>query len=106
MFLLVISLDRYTGSWNSLDDSFAKICVSNKTKDVNVKVFNIITKLNEEKTLLKHISCDYKCKFDQTKCNSNRKCNGISFYFSKMYHIWKNNFEGKLVHLIVRKVCI
>ena len=42
-----------------------KICVPNKTKDVNVKVFNMITNKREAKTLRKHISCDCKCK-----CNS------------------------------------
>ena len=28
------------------------------------------------KALAKDISCDYKCKFDSTTCNSNKK-NGI-----------------------------
>ena len=35
----------------------------------------MITKLNEAKTLIKCISCDCKCKFDNTKCNSNQKWN-------------------------------
>ena len=30
---------------------------------------------NESKTLTKHIPCDYKCKFDDKKCNSNQKWN-------------------------------
>ena len=32
--------------------------VLSKTKDINVKAFNIITRINEPKTLIKHISCD------------------------------------------------
>ena len=32
----------------------------------------MITGLNESKTLAKHISCEYKCKFDGPKCNSNQ----------------------------------
>ena len=35
-------------------------------------VFNIIKGINESKTLKKHISCDFKCKFDSRKCNSNK----------------------------------
>ena len=35
-----------------------KLCVPNKTKYKNVKVFNMITNINEVKTTLKHISCD------------------------------------------------
>ena len=33
----------------------------------------MIARINEVKTLLKHISCDCKCKFDSTTCNSNQK---------------------------------
>ena len=31
--------------------------------------------INESKTLAKHISCKYKCKFGGRKCNSNQKWN-------------------------------
>ena len=49
----------------------------NKTEDVNLTAFNLITITNESKTLIKHISCKYKCKLDSKKCNSNQ--------------IWNNN---------------
>ena len=29
----------------------------------------MITGINESKTLTKHISCEYRCKFDGRKCN-------------------------------------
>ena len=32
-----------------------------------------ITNKNETKAMTKHIPCDCKCKFNSTKCNSNRK---------------------------------
>ena len=32
----------------------------------------MITGINGSKTLTKHISCECKCKFDRTKCNSNQ----------------------------------
>ena len=37
-----------------------------KTKDINVKVFNMITNKNEAKTITKYILCDRKCKFNST----------------------------------------
>ena len=49
---------------NSLSDLSSKVCVPNKTEDLNLSVFNIITGINESKTLTKHISFEYKCKFD------------------------------------------
>ena len=35
-------------------------------------MFKIITGINESKTLIKHISCKCKCKFDKKKCNSDQ----------------------------------
>ena len=48
----VVSLDRF---------------VPNETENLNVSFFNIITRINESKTLAKHISCEFKCKFDDRK---------------------------------------
>ena len=38
----------------------------------NLSVFNMITGINESKTLIKHISCECKCIFDGIKCTSNQ----------------------------------
>ena len=43
------------GYCNTLDYPFDKICVPNKTEDVNLKVFNAITRINDN--LTKHIPC-------------------------------------------------
>ena len=48
-------LDKCNGSCNAMDNLSTKICISSKTKDVNVKVCKMIIK-NEVKTLVKHIS--------------------------------------------------
>ena len=32
----------------------------------------MITSINESKTLTKHISCKWKCRFDGEKCHSNQ----------------------------------
>ena len=34
--------------------------------------FNVITAINESIILTKHTSCEYRCKFDGTKFNSNQ----------------------------------
>ena len=45
-----------------------KAYIQNKTKDLNLSVFNLITGINESKV----ISCKCECNFDGTKCNSNQ----------------------------------
>ena len=72
-----VKLDRCVRSCNTLNDLSNKFCVPNKTEDLNLSVFNMITGINELKTLIKHISCKCKCKFDGTKCN--------------LYEWWNNN---------------
>ena len=70
----IISLGKCNGSFNVVDDSSTKVYVPNKTKDISVKVFSMIT-IYEAKTLVKHISFDCKCKFNSATCNSNQKWN-------------------------------
>ena len=62
-------------SWNTLDDLSNKVCIPNKTKDLNLSVFNMITGINESKILTKHTLCECKCNFDGRECNSNQKWN-------------------------------
>ena len=47
------------------------MCAQIETKDANV----MIAMINEAKTLVKHISCDCKCKFNSATCDSNQKWN-------------------------------
>ena len=65
------NLDRCVASCNTLNALSDEVCVPNKT-DLNLSIFNMITGINESKTLTKHIS--YKCKsiFDGRKCNSDQ----------------------------------
>lgn len=62
------NLDRNEGSCNTLVCLSNRIYISNKTRDVNLKLLNMITKINEFKSILKHISCDFKCIFDGKMC--------------------------------------
>ena len=39
------------------------------TKDINVKVFNLIKRIYDTKKLIKDISCDCKFKLDSITCN-------------------------------------
>ena len=67
----LISLDKCNGGYNADDDLSKKIYVLCNAKNINLKVFHMITRINEAKTLVKHILCDCKCKSDSTAYNSN-----------------------------------
>ena len=69
----MVSLDRCNESRNNLGDSSGRICFPNKAENVNLNVYKQITKINESKTLIKHISCNCKRKFHDRKRNSNQE---------------------------------
>ena len=52
-----------------------KYVFQKKPEDLNLSVFNMMTGINESKTLTKLVSCRCKCKYDGRKCNSNQKWN-------------------------------
>ena len=67
-----VNLDRWVGSCTNLNDISNRVRVSNKTEDF-LSVFDMVTGINELKTLKKHVSRKCECKFDGRKCNSNQK---------------------------------
>lgn len=52
---LVLNLDRFNTICNTFNDISAKICVPNKTENLNVNFFYVITNTNESKSLTKII---------------------------------------------------
>ena len=90
-----VKLDGCVGSGNTLNDLSNNVCVPNKTDDLDLGVFNMITVINEAKTLTKHISCECKCKFDGRKCNSDQwwnndkcQCDCKKHHFCEKDYVW------------------
>ena len=48
-YSFVVKLDRCISSCNTLNDLSNKLCVPNKTEDLNIHAFNMITGKNESK---------------------------------------------------------
>ena len=42
-----IKTSKCSGSYNNINDPYAKICVSDAVKDLNLRVFNLISRTNE-----------------------------------------------------------
>ena len=61
-----VNLDRCVGSYNILNNLSNRVCVPNKTEDLNLNIFNMIAGINESKPLTKH-TCKCECKFDGKK---------------------------------------
>ena len=96
---VLVKLDRYFGSCNTLN----KICIPNKTEDLNLSVFNMITGINDSKTLTKDTSWECLCRSDETKCNSNQWWNNDKCWCEckKFINVKKIMF-GIVLHAIVK----
>ena len=68
-------LDQCFESFNTLNDLSNKVWVQNKTEDLNLSAFSMITGIHESKILIKHVSCEYEYQSDDSECNSNQKWN-------------------------------
>ena len=55
-----IKINKCKGSFNTINDPYAKICVPDNIKNTNVIVFNLISRTNEtrHKSGIKHVNVD------------------------------------------------
>ena len=42
-----VEINKYIGSCNNIYDPYAKLCVSDVAKNMNIKVYNLISRTNE-----------------------------------------------------------
>ena len=70
-----IKTSKCSGSYNNINDPYAKICVPNIIKKLNVKVFNLISRTNETRHIKWHETYKYKCRLDASVCNNKQRQN-------------------------------
>ena len=70
-----IKTSKCSGNCNNINDPYAKICVPDVIKDLNVKVFNLMSRTNETRNIKWHETCKYKCRLDASVCNNKKRCN-------------------------------
>ena len=70
-----VKTNKCSGSCNDINNPFAKICVSDVIKDLNVKVFNLMSRINETRHIKWHETCKCKCRLDASVCNNKRRWN-------------------------------
>ena len=70
-----IKTSKCSGSYNNINDPYAKICVSDAVKDLNLKVFNLISRTNETRHIKWHEICKCKCRLDASVCNNKQRWN-------------------------------
>ena len=65
-----IKVNICSGSCNNINNPYAKLCIPDTVKKINVKVFNLISRINETKQILWHETCKCMCRLSDATCNN------------------------------------
>ena len=68
-----IKTSKCSGNCNNINDPYAKICVPDVVKDVNIKAFNLMSKTNETRNIKWHATCKCECGLDAIVCNDKQR---------------------------------
>ena len=62
-------------SCNNINDPYSKLCVPDLVKNINVKVFTLMSRTNETRHIKWHENCKCKCRLDASVCNNEQRWN-------------------------------
>ena len=70
-----IKINKCSGNCNNISNPYARICVPDTVKNLNVKVFNLMSLTNETRHVKWHETCKCICRLDGIICNSKQRWN-------------------------------
>ena len=87
-----IKINKSSSNCNNIINPYAKICVPDVIKDLNVKVFNLMSRTNETRFIKWHEKCKCKCRLDAIVCHNKQRWN-------------KNKYRCECKELIDKGIC-
>ena len=87
-----IKVNKCSGSCSIINDPNAKLCVPGLIKNINVKVFNLMSRINETRQIIWHETCKCVCRLNSAVCNSRQIWNEDK---------WRCECKGDLVNKMV-----
>ena len=75
-----VKINKCTGNCNSINDPYAKVCVPDVLKNLNVKVFNlnkelIMSRTNKTRSIKSHETCKCICRLNKIICSNKQRWN-------------------------------
>ena len=68
-----IKTSKWSGSCNNINNPHAKLCVPDTIKNLNVTVFNLMSRTNETRHREWHETCKSKCRLNASVCNNKQR---------------------------------
>ena len=72
---LILLTTKCSNSCNNINDPYAKMCVPDVLKNLNVKVFNLMSRTNEIRHIKWHETCKCNYRLDTSVCNNKQRWN-------------------------------
>ena len=72
---LSIKVNKCSGDCNMINDPMAKLCVADVVNYMNVKVFNMMARINETRKVVWHETCKCVCRLTSAICNDKQDWN-------------------------------
>ena len=72
-FPFSIETSKCSGSCNNINYPYAKFCVPDIGKNLNVKLFNLMSRTSQTRYIEWHETCKCECKFGENVCNNKRR---------------------------------
>ena len=70
-----IKTNKCSGSCNNINNPYAKMCVPDVVKNLNVEVLNLMSRTNETRHIKRNETCKRKCRLDASVCNNKQRWN-------------------------------
>ena len=61
-------VNKSSSSCNNINNRYAKLYIPDVVKNMNVKVFNLMSRTNETRHISCHETCTCKCRLDTSVC--------------------------------------
>ena len=70
-----IKINKCSGNFNNVNNPYVKICVPDIMKNLNDKVFNLMSRTNETRFREWQEKCKCECRLDAIVCNNKQRWN-------------------------------
>ena len=64
-----IKINTFGGSCSNINDPYTKLCIPDIVKSINVKVFDLMQRINETRQIIWHETCKCACRLTSSVCN-------------------------------------
>ena len=70
-----IKVNRCNGNCNNISNPYSRVCIPDIVKNVNLKIFDLMSLKSKTKQIIFHESCKCVCRLDGIICNNKQKWN-------------------------------